>query len=53
MRVAKASFAKPFVSGAYTHVEVALTPAKPEEVKSIEVGVQWNRLSLRKPSPQQ
>jgi hypothetical protein len=49
----KFTFAKPFSSGAYTHVEVALTPAKPEEVKSIEVGIQWNRLSLRKPNPQQ
>lgn len=36
-----------FPSGAYTDVEVALTPAKPEEIKTISVGVAFDTISLR------
>ena len=34
-------------SGAFTDVEVSLTPAKPEEVKSFTVGFTLNQLELR------
>lgn len=46
----KFSFAQSFLGGAYTAVEVALTPAKPEEVKTLNVGLSWNRISLRVPA---
>lgn len=36
-----------FSSGAFTDLEVALTPAKPEEVKTLSVGIQLDQLSLR------
>lgn len=38
-----------FSSGSYTDVEVALTPAKPEEVKRLLVGIELNQLSLQVP----
>lgn len=41
------SLTNQFVSGAFTDVEVALTPAKPEDVKSLSVGIQLDQLSLR------
>jgi len=34
--------------GQYSRAEVTLTPAKPEEVKSLEVGLELNVLSLRR-----
>lgn len=43
------SIVKDFPPGAYTAVEVALTPARPEEVKDIFVEITWNRISLRRP----
>ena len=46
----KFSIVKDFLPWAYTNIEVALTPAKPEEVKRLTVGVAWNQISLRKPS---
>lgn len=52
-RTKKFSVAKDFPAGFYTPIEVALTPAKPAEVKTIEVGIEWNRVSLRKPAPAQ
>ena len=36
-----------FLSGAFTDVEIALTPAKAEEIKSFTVGIELNQLSLR------
>ena len=41
------SLTNQFVSGAFTDVEVVLTPAKPEDVKSILVGIQLDQLSLK------
>lgn len=41
------SLTNQFVSGAFTDVEVALTPAKPEDVKTLSVGIQLDQLSLR------
>lgn len=38
-----------FAAGAYTLVDVALTPAKPEEVKQLRVSPKWNIVSLRLP----
>lgn len=46
----KFSFAQSFPGGGYTAVEVALTPAKPEEVKELNVVLGWNRISLRSPT---
>jgi len=48
----KFSFPRDFLPAAYTQVEVALTPARAEEVKAIEVGIEWNTISLRLPAPQ-
>lgn len=36
-----------FLSGAFTDVEIVLTPAKAEEIKSITIGIELNQLSLR------
>lgn len=36
-----------FLSGAFTDVEIVLTPAKAEEIKSIAIGIELNQLSLR------
>jgi len=36
-----------FLSGAFTDIEIALTPAKAEDIKSITVGIELNQLSLR------
>ena len=36
-----------FRSGSFTDLEVILTPAKPEEVRSFTVGLELNRLELR------
>ena len=36
-----------FSSGAFTDLEVALTPAKPEEVKTFSVGIKLDQLALR------
>jgi hypothetical protein len=36
-----------FPSGAFSDVEVVLTPAKPEEVKSLSVGIQLDQLAMR------
>lgn len=36
-----------FLSGAFTDVEIALTPAKAEDIKSFTVGIELNQLSLR------
>jgi len=36
-----------FRPGSYTIVEVVISPAKPDEVKEIEVGIDLNQLSLR------
>ena len=36
-----------FASGSFTDIEVILTPAKPEEVKSISVGFELDQLQLR------
>lgn len=47
----KFSFVQTFVPGSYTAIEVALTPAKPEEVKTLNVVPVWNRISLRSPAP--
>ena len=44
----KFSVPKDFPPGAYTAVDLALTPAKPEEVKSLSVGITWNTISLRR-----
>lgn len=41
-----------FNSGSYTYVDATLTPAKPEEIKEITVGIEFNRISLRKPAIQ-
>jgi len=35
-----------FLSGAFTDVEIALTPAKAEEIKSFTVGIELNQLTL-------
>lgn len=35
-----------FLSGAFTDVEIVMTPAKAEDIKSITVGIELNRLSL-------
>lgn len=45
----KFTFAQNFPVGSYTAIEVALTPAKPEEVKTLNVAISWNRVSLRLP----
>jgi hypothetical protein len=34
-------------SGAWTDLEVVLTPAKPEDVKTLSVGIKLNQLALR------
>lgn len=47
----KFSIPRDFPPGAYTAVDFALTPAKPEEVKSISVGITWNTISLRRSGP--
>lgn len=36
-----------FRSGAFTDVEIALTPAKADEIKSFTVGIELNQLALR------
>lgn len=36
-----------FPSGAFTDLEVVLTPAKPEEIKTLWVGIQLDQLALR------
>ena len=36
-----------FLSGVFTDVEIALTPAKAEDIKSFTVGIELNQLSLR------
>jgi len=36
-----------FHSGAFTDVEITLTPAKAEEIKSFTVGIELNQLALR------
>lgn len=38
-----------FPAGSFTDLEVALTPAKPGEVKTLSVGIQLDQLSLRVP----
>lgn len=38
-----------FPSGAYTLVDVTLTPATPDEVKTLNVSTKWNIISLRMP----
>lgn len=38
-----------FPSGAYTLVDVILTPATPDEVKTLSVSTKWNIISLRMP----
>jgi hypothetical protein len=35
-----------FPAGSFTDVQVALTPAKPAEVKTLSVGIQFDQLSL-------
>ena len=42
-----------FDPGAYTNVDLFLSPAKPEEVKIIDVGLKFNIVVLRKPVNQQ
>lgn len=46
------SIVQDFLPGSYTAVSLALTPAKPDEIKLIDVGISWNRISLRQ-SPSQ
>jgi hypothetical protein len=41
------SLTNQFVSGAFTDVDIALTPAKPQDVKSFWVGIQLDQLSMR------
>jgi hypothetical protein len=48
----KFSSANDFAAGSYSRMEIVLTPAKPEEVKTLEVSVKWDRLSMRKPPAQ-
>lgn len=36
-----------FRPGAYTTIEIVISPAKPEEVKEILVGLEFNQLSLK------
>jgi len=36
-----------FHPGTYTIIEVVISPAKPEEAKEIEVGIEFNQVSLR------
>lgn len=38
---------KGFPSGAFTDVEIVLTPAKAEDIKTFSVGIELNQLSLR------
>lgn len=47
----KFSFTHTFSPGAYTAIDVALTPARPEEVKTLNVAPLWNRISMRLPAP--
>lgn len=42
---------KHFQPGSYTLVEVSLTPATPEEVKRLSVGIDFNQISLRRQQP--
>lgn len=35
------------MSGSFTDVDVVLTPAKPEDIKSFSVGFELNQLELR------
>jgi hypothetical protein len=42
------SILKSFQPGAYTLTEVALTPAKAEEIKSLSVGVTWSKINMRR-----
>jgi hypothetical protein len=46
----KFSFPREFPPNTYTHIEVALTPATAEEVKTLQVGVNWNTIKLRGPA---
>lgn len=41
------SLTNKFSSGAFTDLEVVLTPAKPEDVKTLSVGIQLDQLALR------
>lgn len=36
-----------FPPGAFNDIEIAMTPAKPEEIKSFTVGIELNQLALR------
>jgi hypothetical protein len=45
------SVTKDFYPGANTIVDFALTPAKPEDVKSLIIGIEWNLLSMQRPRP--
>jgi hypothetical protein len=36
-----------FLPGRYTNIEIALTPAKAEEIKTIRIGIQFDEISLR------
>jgi hypothetical protein len=47
MKEKEFSITNKFSSGAFSDVEVALTPAKPDEVKTLNVGIQVDQLSLR------